>query len=241
MANVLVEVFLGFSDGSFASLQDSIAEGTTGEVQTGGSGLAQVVDVSVGQAFTGKTCISAIARCTVAGGNTGAYVFGYFQSPAGDIICPIQGGGAEVSGLQPLYKPVRMQTGITCRVRPDIVADGTGTCALTVVCASGKTDVFFADNPTTETKTSLVNKNSATIGQALENEVIVAAFATVPFTNSISEASNGIGGLFIESAEGTLKAVYPPLKGNQAFPSAYMNYRVPIMQNDTASILSDTN
>ena len=146
-----------------------------------------------------------------------------------------------MSGLQPLYKPVRMQTGITCRVRPDIVADGTGTCALTVICASGKSDVFFVDSPTTETKTALVNKNSATIGQALENEVVVSAYATVPFTNSISEASNGIGGLFVESAEGTLKVIYPPRKGNQGIPSPYMNYRVPIMQNDTLSILSDTN
>ena len=111
--------FVKFQDGSFASLlkEGATLSGTADELQTGGVGLNQVSGVSIGQAYSGKVAIAAHIVCIKDGTSTApssgdGFSYGYFLGPDGKIICLVQGGGGSSSGLSPLSKPVRMQTGV---------------------------------------------------------------------------------------------------------------------------------
>jgi predicted amidohydrolase len=92
--------FVQFSDGSFASL---LAEGATAEtitsMPTGGTGLNQVANVQIGQAYEGKTAIAASVRVITDDAVTGAFCHAYFQGPDGKIICPVEGGGFQATGV----------------------------------------------------------------------------------------------------------------------------------------------
>ena len=237
-----ISVYGRCSDGTaFSLVNNSVTENTTTEIKTGGTGLAQVSDVSLGQAYVGKTVTHMVAKCSTEDAGTAQFLFGYVLGPDGKIVCVVQGGGGNTNALPQLKKPIVLQQGMTMQARFDAIADGNAQMgALAVYCADGTSDVFFAAM-VNDTKTSLVNKDSSSIGQALSGKTIVCAYATASTSFDINESQSGNGAIYIESADGTLKAFYPPLSGapvNAGFPVAeFIEYPVRIEQNDTASIM----
>ena len=237
-----VSAFFRCSDGTFISLvNNSVTENTVTEIQTGGTGLNQVASVSLGQAYVGKTLTHGIVKVSTEDAATGVYLYGYVQTPQGSIGVVTQGGGGGVSELPPLPKAHKLVQGDTFQARFDAAADGNAQmAALSVYCTDGTCEVLFAQM-VNDTKTSMLNKDGNTIGQALAGKTIAAAFATSSTVYDINESQAGVGGFYIESADGMLKAVYPPIVGDtsSAYPSEakYQAYPVRINQNDTLSVM----
>jgi len=238
--------FVKFSDGSIASL---LAEGATAkvatELQTGGVGLNQVSGVSIGQAYTGKVAVAATAICIKDGTSTAPSVgdglcYAYFLGPDGKIVCNVQGGGGSTSGMPALYKPVQMTTGVKFFAAYQAATDGVSLGSLAVCCTDGTCDVFTG-TAVDATKVSMVNKDGSTIGQALSNKSIAQAYATYNATKGLNEDGAGVGAFFLESAEGTLKHMFPPCQGNAQDPVPFIQgYNTRILQNDTLSLTGTT-
>ena len=235
-----------FSDGTFASLlKEGATSATVTELTTGGTGLNQVSGVSIGQAYQGKTAIAVHISCMKDGtqtspGSGDGFSHGYFLGPDGKIICVVQGGGGASSGLNPLSKPVRMQTGVTLQAAFVAATDGVVLGALSVYCTDGTSDVFTATG-VDATATSMVNKDGSTIGQALAGKVISKGLATYNATKGLNEDGAGVGAFFIESAEGQLKMMFPPGQGNGSIPAPWIPaYGTRINQNDTLTITATT-
>ena len=237
-----ISAFFRCSDGTFISLvNNSVTENTVTEIQTGGTGLNQVDSVALGQAYVGKSLTHGIVKVSTEDAASGIYLYGYVQTPQGSIGVVAQGAGGDVSRLPALPKPHRLVQGDTFQARFDAGADGNSQmAALSVYCTDGTCEVLFAQMAN-DTKTAMLNKDGNTIGQALAGKTIAAAFATSSTVFDINESQAGVGGYYIESADGMLKAVYPPITGNagssyQDFPR-YQAYPVMITQNDTLSVM----
>ena len=179
-------VYCKFSDGTFASLVNTAVNDTDGSaghnintIQTGGTGLAQVSSVDIGQAFVGKLLTHAIGVWSTEDSNAGAWMYGYILGANGKIKTLIQGGGSFAIPVVKLAKPVRMAVGDKLQVAGDTAADGaTQAAALAVYCTDGTCDVFSA-TIANDTKTPMTNKESATIGQALAGAVAVNNLKTI--------------------------------------------------------------
>ena len=224
----MIQIYVRFNDGQVGSFVNTdVTEGALAEIQTGGTDLFQVAGVSAGQAFTGKVATHAIAKVQTDGATTGSFCYAYFRAPSGDIICPIQGGGASVSGMEPLCKNVPMQTGVTLHAKWDALVDGAAVCSLAVVAASGKCDVFSVASVSGTAK-SLVNEQGATIGQSMQGQTAVKFYATAAITNGLDEGGAGNGGFFLESSTGILKGMFTPARGNGQTPSPWMNIPIAI-------------
>ena len=87
----------------------------------------------------------------------------------------------------------------------------------------------------------MLNRDSNTVGQALANRVIIAAAAAASTVYDVNESQAGVTGYYIESADGQLKAIYPPVTGDTSSAyqnfAAYQKYPVQIRQNDTLSVM----
>jgi hypothetical protein len=236
-----ISIFLKFSDGTFGSLRSTVTEsssafGEYSEITTEGGDLNQTAGVSVGQAFPGKVCTHAFAKCATDSATTACLVAAYFEATDGSIMVPIQGGGSSQSGMPQLKKPVRMATGIVAKAALQDAADAVQIASLAVYCASGKSDVFAA-LAVDDTPTAMVNPQGKTIGQALDGQTIVCAYATYAATNGLDDNDGGVNAFYIESSAGVLKGMYPPTKGNNGDgPVPYVEYPVRIVQNDTLTV-----
>ena len=215
--------------------ESSTAFGQYTEILTEGGDLNQTSGVSAGQAFNGKTCTHAFAKCATDNALTASFVGAYFENTDGSIAVPIQGTGQVGSGMPALKKPIRMATGVVVKAALQDIADAVQIATLSVYCSSGKSDLFAA-LAVDDTPTALVNPQGKTIGQALDGQTIQCAFATYAATNGLDDNDGGVNALYIENAQGTLKAMYPTNKGNGAEPAEYMSYPVRIVQNDTATV-----
>jgi len=240
-----IQAFVKFSDGSIASLLAAGASTQTAtEVQTGGTGLNQVSGVSIGSAFQGKTAVAVTVAvqgdaATVADPALGM-MYAYFLGPDGKIITVAQGGGGATSGMNPLPKPVSMRTGVKFFAAYQASVDGVSVGSLAVCCTDGTADVFTALG-VSDTKTAMVNKDSATIGQALAGKSIKYAYATYNSTKGLNEDGAGVGAFFLESSDGQLKHMFVPCKGNGEGPQPWISgYNTQIGQNDTLSIMATT-
>ena len=239
--------FVKFQDGSFASLvkEGATLSGTADELQTGGVGLNQVSGVSIGQAYSGKVAIAAHIVCIKDGTNTtpgtgNGFSYGYFLGPDGKIICLVQGGGGSSSGLSPLSKPVRMQTGVTLQAGSVAATDGVVSAACAVYCSDGTSDVFRGTG-VDATQVSMTNKDGATLGQALAGKKLIKAYATYNATKGLNEDGAGVGAFFHESAEGQLKMMFPPCQGNSQDPVPWIPcYGTTVLQNDTLKVTATT-
>jgi hypothetical protein len=236
-----ISVFLRFSDGTFGSLRSTVTESSTAfgqytEITTEGGDLNQTEGVSAGQAFNGKTCTHAFAKCATDNATTAAFVGAYFENTDGSIAVPIQGGGQHQSGMPPLKKPIRLATGVVVKAALQDVADAVQIATLSVYCASGKSDLFAA-LAVDDTPTALVNPQGKTIGQALDGQTISCAMATYGATNGLDDNDGGVNALYVENAAGVLKAMYPITRGNSGdSPVPWISYPVKIVQNDTATV-----
>lgn len=233
--------FVQFSDGSFASL---LAEGATAEtitnLPTGGTGLNQISGVQIGQAYQGKTAVAASVRVITDDDVTGAFCHAYFQGPDGKIICPVEGGGFQATGVSSLKKPVAMTTGVTLRAMFDAATDAVALASLAVYCSDGTSDVFSVKAVDAQ-KTPMVNKDGSTLGQALESKIISSAYATYSAAKGLNDNGSGVSGFFIESADGQLKFMFPPtdgVDGHTLVPYITPAIGVRITQNDTLSVMA---
>ena len=199
--------------------------------------MNQTSGVSVGQAFNGKTCTHAFAKCATDNATTASFVSAYFENTDGSIAVPIQGGGTLQSGMPMLKKPMKMATGVVCKAALQDTADAVQVATLAVYCASGKSDIFAA-LAVDDTPTAMVNPQGKTIGQALDGQSISCAYATYAATNGLDDNDGGVNALYIENAQGTLKAMYPTTSGNGigGGPVEYISYPVKIVQNDTLTV-----
>jgi len=239
MANI--SIFLRFSDGTFGSLRSTVTESSTPfgqytEILTEGGDLNQSSGISVGQAFPGKVCTHAFAKCATNNATTACYVAAYFEDTDGSIMVPIQGGGQLQTGMPLLKKSVRMKTGIVAKAAFQDAADEVQIATLSVYCRSGKSDVFAA-LAQDDTPTPMVNRQGKTIGQALDGQTILCAIPTYAANNGLDDNDGGVNALYIESSAGVLKAMYPTSKGNSGESAVpYVEYPVQIVQNDTLTV-----
>ena len=234
-----VSCLVRFSDGSFTFLRDDVSSDTLTELQTDASGLLNITgDVSIGQANQGKFATHAIAKVQSDSTTSGAYGYGAFYSPQGNVLCPIQGGGFCVSGLPTLIKPVRMQTGVQVKVFWQAVTDAVQQASVAAYCASGKCDIF-SGTAIDDTDVALVNKDGSTWGEALSGETVLGAYATYGATNGLADTgvADGIDAFFVESSSGQLLGMYPPSQGGStnvgASPVPYIMQTIRVNQNDT--------
>lgn len=229
--------FVRFSDGSFTFLRDEISEDTLTELQTDASGLLNITgNVSIGQSNQGKIATHALGKVVTDSATSGAWGYGAFYSPQGNVMCPIQGGGAKVSGLPALIKPVRMQTGVQVKVYWQAIADSVQQASVAAYCASGKCDIF-SGTAVDDQDVSLLNKDGSSWGEALSGEVVLGAYATYSATNGLADTgvADGIDGFFVESSSGQLLGMYAPAGGghDHPLPVQYIAQSIRVNQNDT--------
>jgi len=232
-----------FGDGTVGSFNKTGATAESVEsLTTGGTGLNQASDLECGQAFPGKTAIAAVIMAQADGAATACYSYGYFLGPDGKIMCPVQGGSQiATTGVPALAHNVVMSPGVTLQGCFDTVTDGPSLVSLSVVCTDRTSDVFFV-KAVADTKTSLVNKDNSSIGQALTGKRISSVVASAASTYGLNEDGAGVGFLYVESAEGQLKAAYPASVGGLFnAPIPYQSgFGVVIDQNDTLSVMGTT-
>jgi hypothetical protein len=238
--------FVKFSDGSmFSGVASSASARTATELVTGGTGLNQVASISIGQAYTGRVAIAAsiiaIKDGTSVAPSTGdGFAYGYFLGPDGKIMCNVQGGGGASAGMPKLLKPVRMTTGVKLYGAYEAATDGPAQASLAVACTDGTHDLFTI-LAVADTKTELKNKDSASIGQALDGKVISSYMATYNSTKGLNEDGAGVAAFYLESSEGQLKMMFPPCQGNgQEVVPWQPGYGTRVTQNDVASVMGTT-
>lgn len=234
-----ISVLVRFSDGSFTFLRDDVSEDTLTEIQTDASGLLNITaNISVGVANQNKVATHAMAKVQTDSAQTGAFGYGAFYGPQGNVLCPIQGGGFKCSGLPQLIKPVRMQSGVVVKCYWQAYSDAVQQASVAVYCASGKCDIFSA-TAVDDTDVSMINKDSATWGEALAGETVIGAYATYSATNGLADTgiADGIDAFFVESASGQLLGMYAPEGGAYATdPCPYIMQTIRVSQNDTLTV-----
>jgi hypothetical protein len=219
-------------------LRDDVTADTLTEIQTDASGLLNITgNLSVGVANQGKMATHALCKVQTDSATTGAFGYGAFYGTQGEVLCPVQGGGAVVSGLPKMVKPVRMQSGITFKVFWQAVADAVQQASVAVICASGKADIFSA-TAVDATDVSMTNKDGNTWGEALAGQTVVAGYATYSATNGLADTgvADGIDGFFVESASGQLLGMYYPAKSNDQDPCPWISLPIRVSQNDTLTV-----
>ena len=224
------------SDGTFTYLRDAVTAETLTEIQTDGSGILNIApNLGIGTANQGKTATHALGIVQTDSATTGCWSYGAFYDPQGTVLCPIQGGGCQVSGLPALAKPVRLQTGVKVKVYWQAKADEVQIASVAVVCASGKTDIF-STLAVDDQDVSLLNKDGATWGQALAGQTVVQAYATYPATNGLADTgeADGVSAFYVESASGQLLGMYAPCMGGgtKEEPTPWIRQTIRVNQND---------
>ena len=233
-------VICKFSDGTVGYLRSTITLDAASEVKTDASGLVnQAGNLSVGQAFQGKTLTHAGVKVQIDSATTGAFGYASIIGVAGNIIGAIQGTGSSGAGLPRLKRPVRMTTGIKINVFAQAVADAVQYASLAVYCASGKVDVFqgLGVDATDVSMTSVIG--GLTLGESLSNQQVVCYYATYPATNGLADTgiADGVNALFAEDASGQLKAMMYTGKGSTADDMApWVEDSFRVLQNDTLTL-----
>jgi len=242
-----ISVFCRFADGGYGYLQNAdVTTGFTGEeilTSNAGNALNQTADVSVGSAFQGRVVTHASMKVVTQNADSATYLWCYFKGADGKIICPIPGGSGTMGQLPPLYKPVRLSTGIQCWGAWQAAGDSATLVASLTVCASDGTCDVFGSTQVDATSTELVNKDSASIGAAMANKTAVQYWGVYPSTLGINNQLGGVSALWVESAAGQITALIPPGDGgyrqqDSVVPAISIPFR--INQNDKAYGNTDT-
>jgi hypothetical protein len=242
-----ITIVCRFSDGTYGYLQNTdVTAGATGEeilTSNASSALNQTADVSVGQAFNGKVCTHAVAKVATQNAATGTLIWAAFKDAQGRVIVPIEGGGSTVQQLPQLYKPVRLQTGVTASAGWQATADSSTLIASLVVCTPQACD-YFSATMVDVTSTELVNASGSSIGQSLAGFTSAKYWGTYPSTIGMNNQLGGVSTLWVESAEGQVKGLIPPGDGAGSAAGSFINSidGVPITfnQNDKAYGNTDT-
>ena len=240
-----INIYCRFSDGTFGLLVNSdVSGGATGEeIQTGGTGLAQVSGKSVGEAFVGKVMTHAVAQVSTQAAGTGALLWAALKSPNGNYIMPIQGGGQHFGELPALKRPVKMMVGVQAWAAFKATADsGTQPASFVGYCSDGYTDILTVTAVDT-TKTELTNANGATLGQSFAGRTLMCYYATYPGNFGVNEAGAGVSPIYMESSDGQLKGLIPAVNtggDNSESITPFVEIPIGISQNDGLFVMSDT-
>ena len=220
---------------------------TSTEIQTGGVGINQASGVSLGQAFAGKTLVACSILVQTDDAQSGAFSYGYILGPTGQMLSPVQGGDYAGVGLPRLKRPVRCVPGVKLFAAFDTGADAVSLASMACYTASGKSAVF-AIKAVDAVKTEMTDVlTGASIGQSLAGERIVCSYQTYPAAKGLNDNQAGNSGFYIESSDGALKMMIPPVAGHSGASgnyvggnSPYVEYPVaiPIGQNDTLSVMA---
>ena len=237
-------VIMKFSDGTMSYLRNDITLSTTAstlvEVLTDASGILNIAGgISAGQANQGKLLTHAAVKIQSDNATTGAFGHGAVYGVQGQILSLIQGGGSNAAGLPALKTPVRMTTGISVKVMAQASENQVQIASVAVYCASGKADIF-STQLVDGTQTALLNKDGNTIGESLSGEMAVCTYSTYPAQYGLADVgvADGINALYVESAQGVLKAMmYTNGGGGQAnyadgTMTPFVDQPFKIVQND---------
>lgn len=238
-----ITIGVRFSNGSVAYLQnDDVTTGAAGEeilTANQGGDLSQTSLVSVGQSYTGLVATHAFAMAKTQGADTGRLLWANFRGPDGAIICPIAGAGTLAGQMIPLYKPVKMATGVVAFAAWEGATDSATATASLDVCSPQKCDNFTV-TAVDGSNTELLNKDGATIGQSMAGMVIQQMTGRYPQTKGLSNNLGGVSTLFITGPDGRLKALVPIQSEIGGYLGPSTDYPVRITQNDGAFVNSDT-
>lgn len=204
--------------------------------------------MSLGQAFANKTLIAMSVLVQGDDAQNQCFASGHILGPTGQMITPVQGGDYAGVGLPKLKRPVRCVPGVKLFVTTDEGADAVSLASMAVYCASGKSAIFSV-KAVDATKTELVDVlTGGSVGQSLAGERIICSYQTYPATKGLNDNQAGNSGFYIESSDGQLKLMVPPVAGHSSGSSGnylqgsspYVEYSVgiPIDQNDTLSVMA---
>jgi hypothetical protein len=239
-----ITILCRFTDGSFASLvNDDVTAGFTGEeCKTGGTGLAQTSGISLGQAYANKQLSHCMGIVSTQNSAAGSGLWGQIRNAQGTIVGVFPVGGQHMTDFYRLPRPISMKPGVVAWAAWQASSDSaTLVAALQVLCSDGTCDVFGA-TMVDSTKTELVNKEGASIGQSLTSKTIVRAWGSYGGTLGISNQQGGNNFLYHERSDGQLAALYPAGDGspnltNWSIPTTFP---VRVLQNDSVFGMSDT-
>ena len=238
-----ITIGVRFSNGTIAYLANAdVTTGAAGEeIQTANAGgdLAQVANVSIGQAYTGLTATHAFATVTTQTANTASLLWANFRGPDGAVMVPISGGGLYQAVMTPLYKPIVMTTGVVAFAAWQARSDSATLIAACSVCSPSKCDTFTVtavDGANTELK----NKDGATIGQSMNGLTAEKFYGVYPSTLGLNENLGGVSCLFVTASDGRLKALVPTSDGSGYNDYFNTSYPVRILQNDGLFVNSDS-
>jgi hypothetical protein len=216
-------------------VKDDGTSGTTYELVTGGTGLNQTSGVSLGDALSGETITHAWASCMGVVSENPAFAGCWITAPDGSVAAIIQGGGAAAQKpLQPLYRALKVSTGMQAKGVAENAGTGIVQAFVGVCYASGKHDVFQSTlSDASETSfTSVIS--GATWGQAGAGQTATAYYAILNNTNTINEDGNGQNFVYAQDAQGQLTGLMSPvLCASGGSWSAFGSTPIPISQNDT--------
>ena len=236
MANVGVSVTFQTRSGRALTLNDQVAEGTETEVQSGGAGLNVVDNVSLGQYGSGETITHALAVFSTAG------LYAFILGQNGKIIMPIPvANDVSAQGLQPLCRPLRLETGMTCRVMGTAVAGNTGSnCSVGFYCSDGSVEYMAATATDGNTVQFASIQTSQTIGQTLSGKTVVKVLAATPLQLVLAVGGgSGNAGFPILSSEGFTKYVVQASNVQYGQPPYQVTPGLRIAQNDTMFVAFD--
>ena len=224
MANVTVSGYLKCSDGTLIDLQNtSQAEGTEFDLKP--NTTYSVAASQVGDYAPGKQGVAGLIQ----GHNMIAYAYILRQGLVASII-PV---GLKGSAFQasPLCAPFRLQAGDKLRVMNNTAADREA--ALCVYTRSGVSRIFVV-TPTGAATNELVDlQTSNSIGDTLQNEVIIKAFSTSVDTSKIETP----GAVVVDSLGNVVGAV--PMVSPGPMQPLFNTYSIPINLNFKAQFLTN--
>jgi len=245
MGDLAVTVGVRFSDGSIAYLNNAaVTAGVAGEeilTANAGGSLSQTSGIQIGQAYAGLTATHAFAMCQEVAAATGQLLHAYFVGPNGAIMVPIEGGRSGYAAMQPLYRPIRMEPGVTVFGAAQISSDSATLVASASLCSPQKCDVF-AVVAVDSTNTELVSLQSGvTLGQSMNNCTVDFMFGTYA-GNQLNEAGAGVNALFLTASDGKMKGLIPVETGGSQsnMTSIPITYPVRVLQNDGLFVNTDT-
>ena len=229
-----VNVYFQTQSGKAISLEDqSVTDGTAQEITSGGSGLNLVAGVSLGQFAEGEVLTHGLGVFTDAG------VYAFILDPNGKIIMPISISSDQGPCLvQPLCRPLRMVTGMTCQILSvDAGGASNPNTGAGFYCADGSVEYFTAQATNGSSVQFTSVQTGQSIGQTLSGKLIQKGFVNTSVLLDTAEVT-GFQGIPILSSEGYTKAIYGPVYavGNQTYPQVFP---VRIMQNDTMQVTYD--
>ena len=241
-----ITVFLRFADGGVGYLQNSdVTAGSAGEdIKTSSATnlLNQVADVSAGQAFNNRVVTHASMSVATQNATSGSPIWCAIKDAQGKVIIPIEAGGATLGSMVPVYKPVRLTTGMTVSGAWQVSSDSATLIASLIVCTPSKCDYFFGTGVDGQA-VELVNASGSSIGQSLQGTTSALIYGYYAGNPGVHNQGAGVNALWVTDAQGQMKALIPPNGGATYETSSLpdkVTYPVRFTQNDKAYVATDT-